>query len=135
MPDIFTHDACDGNAAIPLDLNGRAEPPTGAAPIIPDDPTALPVAVAHNHEFVGPMVVTDAIVKADSGVSTLLEVDILVRQTNDPDDQIIITWGHDVSFPLGSQQTFRAPTGTQLSGFSVTLAAGEALNISTQGLA
>lgn len=116
-------------------INGGGAGAGGGGAAIPANPTQMPVSLTHNHEFVGPMVVDSAVVMADSGVSALTEVQILIRQTNDPDDQIIVTWGHGVSLPLGASQTFRAPDGAQLSTFTLTLQAGEAVNLSTQGYA
>jgi len=137
MPEIHHITICETNVAEVQNVDGRApavECCRGAAGV-PDDPTTLPEIQTYNVEISGPAVYTGAQLLAAMGVATLFEVNIVARQVANDGDQIAYTFGGaTVSMPLGASQTFRAHPGTKLdTDWSVTLDAGEAVNISSQG--
>ena len=87
-------------------------------------------------EYVGPLTVTRATVLADLGAAALLEIDILVRQVNTvASDTVDVTMGgNTIGLPLGGSTTLRAQSGRRLADFSITLDAGETVNITAQGV-
>lgn len=134
------YEPCARNApAELLPATGRAEPVAGGA----GAGTPAGVAAADlietltlTKEYAGATTITNAVVLADLGAAALLEVDILIRQVNNQaTDQIGVTFGGaTVDVPLGGTVTFRALPGMKLDDFSIDVAAGEAVDISAQGV-
>ena len=86
-------------------------------------------------EYVGPVTVTSASLLADMGKTSLLEVDVIVRQLAVVGGVVEISsdgGANNVTLPLGSSVTMRALDGYKLDNLQFVLETDEAVNITAQ---
>lgn len=138
-------DDAGGVVVVDRELDGTtAYTPTGTVSFVSGggDVDIAPIAadlkdtLVLTKEYAGASTVNRSAVLTDLGAAALVEIDILVRQVDDPaNDSVPVTFGGEtVNLPLGGSTTFTAQPGRRLGDFTITLTADQAINVTAQGV-